>query len=106
MRANPVAGRRAQAKRDGSRRICPLLTHSGHSNALNRCLLLGVKRTLIGDAAMSANDPKRTSADSSLTTSGLPVDPLPCLVPSLGGGNATFPCEKGRLRQCARFLSR
>jgi len=27
-------------------------------DATNQCLLLGVKRTLVGGAAMSANDPK------------------------------------------------
>ena len=34
-----------------------------HPAALNQCRLLGVKRTLIGHAAMSAFDPKRTSPD-------------------------------------------
>ena len=38
------------------------LAQSGHRDALNQCPLLGVKRTLIGGAPMSAIDPKRTSA--------------------------------------------
>ena len=65
------------------RQQCPLMTQSGHRASLNRpqinsydtpfqslgarqcgrdneCLLLGVKRTFIGRAAMSAFDPKRT----------------------------------------------
>jgi hypothetical protein len=33
---------------------------SGHFTAEFQCPLLGVKRTLVGDAAMSAFDPKRT----------------------------------------------
>src|SRR5262249_27833036 len=39
---------------------CPLLAQSGHSTIEFRCPLLGVKRTLAGDVAMSAFDPKRT----------------------------------------------
>jgi hypothetical protein len=39
---------------------CLLLAQSGHLNALSRCPLSGVKRTLIGHAVMSAIDPKRT----------------------------------------------
>ena len=35
-------------------------SHSVHPDTLNQCLLLGVKRTLVGDVAMSASDPKRT----------------------------------------------
>jgi hypothetical protein len=35
------------------------LAQSGHHNGVQRCLLLGVKRTLVGDAAMSAFDPKQ-----------------------------------------------
>ena len=42
--------------------ICPLLAQSGHPDPLNQCPLLGVKRTLVGGAAMSAFDPKRTFA--------------------------------------------
>src|SRR5262249_49920691 len=34
---------------------CPLLALSGHSDRLDQCPLLGVKRTLVGDAAMSAS---------------------------------------------------
>ena len=34
---------------------CPLLAQSGHSATEFRCPLLGVKRTLIGNAAMSAS---------------------------------------------------
>jgi hypothetical protein len=41
-------------------RECPLLAQSGHSSELNQCPLLGVKQTLVGGAAMSAFDPKRT----------------------------------------------
>ena len=40
---------------------CPLLAHSGHFAIEFQCPLLGVKRTLVGGAAMSAFDPKRTS---------------------------------------------
>ena len=38
------------------------MAQSGHHDALYQCPLLGVKRTLIEWAAMSAFDPKRTSA--------------------------------------------
>jgi hypothetical protein len=38
-----------------------------------RCPLLGVKRTLIENAAMSAFDPKRTFPSANLTTSYAPV---------------------------------
>ena len=41
---------------------CPLLAQSGHSTTEFQCPLLGVKRTLIERAPMSAFDPKRTSA--------------------------------------------
>jgi hypothetical protein len=40
----------------------PLLAQSGHRAAEFQCPLLGVKRTLVGGAAMSAFDPKRTFA--------------------------------------------
>jgi hypothetical protein len=40
--------------------MSPLLAQSGHFTAEFQCPLLGVKRTLVGDAAMSAFDPKRT----------------------------------------------
>src|SRR5215469_13849970 len=40
--------------------ICPLLAQSGHHAAEFQCLLLGVKRTLLGRAPMSSFDPKRT----------------------------------------------
>jgi hypothetical protein len=33
---------------------------SGHSMSTRKCPLLGVKRTLVGRAPMSASDPKRT----------------------------------------------
>src|SRR5262249_41653411 len=36
---------------------CPLLAQSGHANHSQQCPLLGVKRTLVGGAAMSAFDP-------------------------------------------------
>jgi hypothetical protein len=36
------------------RALCPFLAQSGHPRAPNQCLLLGVKRTSIGRAAMSA----------------------------------------------------
>ena len=39
---------------------CPLLAQSGHFVAEFQCPLLGVKRTSQIQAAMSANDPKRT----------------------------------------------
>ena len=39
------------------------MAQSGHSDTFNQCLLLGVKRTLIGSAPMSAFDPKRTSTE-------------------------------------------
>jgi len=39
------------------RRTSLLLAQSGHSVTEFRCPLLGVKRTLVGDAAMSAFDP-------------------------------------------------
>src|SRR5215467_12028839 len=42
---------------------CLLLAQSGHHKRADPCPLLGVKRTLIGDDAMSAFDPKETSAD-------------------------------------------
>jgi len=42
--------------------MSPLLAQSGHLAGEFQCPLLGVKRTLVGDAAMSAFDPKRTSA--------------------------------------------
>src|SRR5262249_23354605 len=45
-----------------SARSRQLLARSSLLNAIDQCPLLGVKRTLLGDAAMSANDPKRTSA--------------------------------------------
>jgi hypothetical protein len=41
---------------------CPLLARSGLLNAINRCLLSGVKRTLLQLTSMSAFDPKRTFA--------------------------------------------
>jgi len=40
---------------------CPLLARSGLLNAINRCLLSGVKRTLLQLTSMSAFDPKPTS---------------------------------------------
>src|SRR5262245_15511275 len=40
--------------------MSPLLAQSGHVTHIPRCPLLGVKRTLVGGAAMSAYDPKRT----------------------------------------------
>jgi putative ABC transport system substrate-binding protein len=40
----------------------PLMAHSAHPDALNQCLL-GVERTSAAHREMSANDPKRTSAD-------------------------------------------
>jgi len=39
---------------------------NGHANALSRCPLSGVKRTLRGDAPMSAFDPMRTFAPLSV----------------------------------------
>ena len=43
-----------------SERECPLLAQSGHAATEFQCPLLGVKRTLVGDVAMSAFDPKQT----------------------------------------------
>jgi len=40
----------------------PLLAQSGHQTALNRCPLLGVKRTLLQLTSMSVIDPKQTLA--------------------------------------------
>src|SRR5262249_16196166 len=42
--------------------MSPLMAQSGHHAAEFQCLLLGVKRTLLGGAPMSAFDPKRTFA--------------------------------------------
>ena len=42
---------------------CPLLAQSGHRAAEFQCLLLGVKRTFLQLAWMSAFDPKRTWAE-------------------------------------------
>src|SRR5262249_12862633 len=41
----------------------PLLAQSRHRSRANQCPLLGAKRTLSKSARMSANDPKRTSAN-------------------------------------------
>ena len=41
-------------------RMSPLVAQSGLLDARNRCLLSGVKQTLIGCAVMSAFDPLRT----------------------------------------------
>jgi hypothetical protein len=38
----------------------PHMAQSGHTDPLNQCLLLGVKRTLLQLTSMSAFDPKRT----------------------------------------------
>jgi len=46
-----------------STRLSPLMAQSGHSNALSRCPLSGVKQTSRSCAAMSANDPKWTLGD-------------------------------------------
>src|SRR6516164_4007385 len=43
---------------------CPLLAQSRHSSSRQQCPLLGVKRTLLGGAAMSAFDPKRHRLNS------------------------------------------
>jgi hypothetical protein len=43
-------------------RMSPFLAQSGHPDAFNQCPLLGVKRTWINMALMSAFDPKRTSS--------------------------------------------
>jgi hypothetical protein len=42
--------------------ILLFLAQSGHPDAFNQCPLLGVKRTWINMALMSAFDPKRTSS--------------------------------------------
>jgi hypothetical protein len=50
------------ARRRGDRmKRCPLLAQSRHADRRPGCPLSGVKRTSFGQAAMSANDPKRTS---------------------------------------------
>src|SRR5215471_4907728 len=41
-----------------------VLAQSGHSSSRQQCPLLGVKRTLLGGAAMSAFDPKRHRLNS------------------------------------------
>jgi hypothetical protein len=48
------------------RHECPLLALCGHPNTLSRCPLLGVKRTSLRLAGMSAFDPKRTSEGSAV----------------------------------------
>jgi hypothetical protein len=44
-----------------------LLAQSGHAVRADKCPLLGVKRTSVGYAAMSANYPKWTAALAALT---------------------------------------
>jgi len=46
---------------------CPLLAQSGHLNTRYQYPLSGVKRTVVGDAAMSAFDPKPTFTTPSRT---------------------------------------
>jgi hypothetical protein len=60
----PVSGRADEVIEQTFLLQCmsPLLAQSGHADTLNRCPLLGVKRTWLEPAAMSAFDPKRTSA--------------------------------------------
>jgi hypothetical protein len=43
---------------------CPLLAQSGHSEASHQCPLTKAKRTSTRHAAMSANNPKRTSLEA------------------------------------------
>jgi hypothetical protein len=43
-----------QSTVDLLRRKCLLLAQSGHPDALDQCPLLGVKRTFVGHAPMSA----------------------------------------------------
>jgi hypothetical protein len=47
------------------------MAQSGHPNSLNRCPLLGVKRTSTGTNPMSAFDPKRTLSKS---FAGTPIE--------------------------------
>src|SRR5215469_15048694 len=47
-----------------------------HHAAEFRCPLLGVKRTLLGGAPMSAFDPKRTWAVQSLCSANRPLTPI------------------------------
>ena len=54
----------AQSGRHDRADPCPLLAQSGHLAAEFQCPLLGAKRTWRGPNAMSAFDPKRTSAAS------------------------------------------
>src|SRR5262249_52421923 len=48
--------------------MSPVLAQSGHHTPLNQCPLLGVNRTLRGQALMSAFDPKRTWVTTSMAT--------------------------------------
>ena len=50
--------------------MSPLLAQSGHADPAQRCPLSGAKRTLIGRASMSANDPKRTLASDAGAQTG------------------------------------
>jgi hypothetical protein len=52
----PVDGSEVFDNADG----CLLLAQSGHCHRAERCPLLGVKRTSVEGASMSAFDPKRT----------------------------------------------
>jgi hypothetical protein len=54
------------SNRDNSLLHCtsPLLAQSGHHDRAEPCLLLGVKRTSVGRASMSADDPKQTLSHS------------------------------------------
>jgi len=58
--SNRLCRRRDRVNRLFAACIYLLLAQSGHSATEFQCLLLGVKRTLILSAAMSAFDPKRT----------------------------------------------
>ena len=83
---------------------CLLLAQSRHRTVEFQCPLLGVKQKLVGAAAMSAFDPKRTWTAQDCCRANLPLNPIspvanPCcnyivagvigVVLSLGGGNAT-----------------
>ena len=62
--------------------ICPAVVRVQTNRAIgfdaaDPCPLSGVKQTLIGDAAMSAFDPKRTWAVSKLLPCNLTQNPIP-----------------------------
>src|SRR5215472_8304152 len=67
----------APGLREFVQKQCPLLAHSGHFTAEFQGPLLGVKRTLVGDAAMSAFDPRRTWTVQDCCIANWPLNPIP-----------------------------